>query len=268
MQQILAALDLTAHGDRVFDRAAQLAAQHRAHLTLLHVAEETAPDLKALEAAFGAYVRAEGQTADIRIETGDPGAQIASAACEIKANLVVVGLQHHHPVADFFLSSVVQATIRQCVAPMLVAVNRVTGPYRRVLVATDFSPCARRAFHAGVNLAPDAAFEILHVYETPFPAFVKFNAEELRDYEHARRAQIEADIQEELAALIQEGGKALKAVPRIVRGETSGGIFETVRQIHPDFLAMGLSGHGFAALTGSRTLDFLNAPSCDLLVVP
>jgi nucleotide-binding universal stress UspA family protein len=272
MRRILAALDLTPHSDRAFERAAQIATQHQAPLTVLHVAAaEVIPDaaaMRSLQQRVRGFSSLAGVAVDYRIEIGDPGAQIARAVRDTAADLVVLGLHHEHPIGDLFVESVANVTVRQCGAPILVVVRHVSAPYRRVLAATDFSRCSKRALHVAVQLAPQATFDVIHVYQTPFPAFVRFSDEELKEYEQVRRAQIESDIREEMDRIFEvHGDRTVRINARIEHDDTDAGIAKAIRQLDPDLVVMGVSGRGFAALVGSRALAFVNEPICDLLVV-
>ena len=48
---------------------------------------------------------------------------------------------------------------------MLVVKRPVRGPYRRVLVATDFSDQSGQALEFSLRLAPGAKVHILHAYQ-------------------------------------------------------------------------------------------------------
>ncbi|WP_166144143.1 universal stress protein [Methylosinus sp. RM1] len=270
MKRILVALDLSAHGDRAFERAAQLVGEHEAELALIHVLpyDSSEAERRAAERKLRHYVSASSVKPQLRVSVGDPAREIARSVQEIDADLVILGLHHESLIADLFFETVAHFAIQNCGAPVLLAKNRPRGPYCLVLVNTDFSECARRALHAALAVAPRAEFHVLHVYETPFPQFVRFKPEELKELRDERSSQIERDVREELRRFTDRGvGDALPhIVPMLERNDVDAGIGKVVRQSQPDLLVMGMSGAGFATPGGSRTRAYLNDPPCDMLV--
>jgi nucleotide-binding universal stress UspA family protein len=275
MKRILAALDLSAHSDRAFTRAVQIARDHNAELILAHVAKQVGSG----ESLDGSIEQAEDRLKtiypappDVRISAqvlaGDPANGIAKLVGDIEADLVVLGLHHEDAIKDLLIETVAHFTIQHCNAPVLLVKERTQGPYRRVLAATDFSQCALRALRAALNLAPGAEFHVLHVYETPFPHFIQFSKEELKQFRQERLSQIEKDIREELHDFMSRhvSNKIPSINSMIERNDVDAGIAKAIRKLRPDLLAMGLSGRGLASLVGSRTEAYLNSPPCDLLV--
>jgi nucleotide-binding universal stress UspA family protein len=283
MRHILAALDLTPQPGRAFDRAVQLALQHGSELTLAHIvaAGGAAPDDEAeTSSADSALARADRKLREypipaalkvnFRVAVGNPAREIAALAHEAGAELVVLGAHREDPIPDLFFDTTAYYTMEHCDAPILIVRDETRGPYRRVLAPTDFSACAKRALRAAVTLAPQAEFHALHVYETPFLHFIRFNEEEAQEYQQERYSRIERDVQEEMRDfLANHPGRSFPEIQTLlVRDDIDAGIENTAKQLEPDLLAMGLSGRGLAALVGGRTKAYLKAPFCDLLVTP
>jgi nucleotide-binding universal stress UspA family protein len=135
-------------------------------------------------------------------------------------------------------------------------------------MAANFSPSARNAARAAIQLAPQSAFHILHAYETPFPVFIRFTNDELMDLQEERLAQIRRDLEDEKRAFLRrDTGTQFPDVQIMLdRDEVDAGIAKAVREIQPDLLTMGMKSFGFAALGRSRTEAYLSGPSCDVLV--
>jgi nucleotide-binding universal stress UspA family protein len=283
MRHILAALDLTPQTDHAFDRAVQLAVQHGSELTLAHIVglggvapddeAETSPAKETLaraERKLREYSLPASLKVNFRVAVGNPAREIAALVCETGAELAVMGVHQENPILDLLFDTTAYYTLEQCGAPILIVRDETRGPYRRVLAPTDFSPCAKRALHAAVTIAPQAEFHVLHVYETPFPHLVRFSEEELKEYQRERFSRIERDLQEEMRDFLAcHPGRSFPEIKTLLeRDDIDAGIGKTVKRLEPDLLAMGLSGLGFAALVGSRTIAYLKAPFCDLLVTP
>ncbi|MBU3888522.1 universal stress protein [Methylosinus sp. KRF6] len=270
MKRILLALDLSAHSDRAFERAKQLAGEHGAELALVHVLPYDASEAarRGAERKLHDYAPPSSPKTQFRISVGDPAREVARSVQELDADLVILGIHHESLIADLFFETVAHFAIQHCGAPVLLVKDRPRGPYRLALVNTDFSECARRALHAAIALAPRAEFHVLHVYETPFPQFIHFSEEELKELRDERSSQIAKDVREELRRFTDSGvGGALpRIVPILERNDVDAGIATVVRRTQPDLLVMGMSGAGFATPGGSRTRAYLNNPPCDMLV--
>lgn len=278
LKHILAALDLNTQTDGVFSRAVQLAVQHGSKLTLAHIAAHGDGDERSN--AQTALARADkrlrelskpsGLDVDFRGAVGNPAHEIAALARETGAELVVLGAHRENPVTDLFFETTAYYTIEGCDAPLLIVKNPTHGPYRRVLAPTDFSSCAKHALRAAMTIAPQADFHVLHVYEAPFSVFVRFNEQQIEELRRRHSKRIERNIQEEMRDfLARHAGCAFPEVKiSIERDDIDAGIAKAAKRLEPDLMAMGMSGRGLAALVGSRTDEYLNAPICDLLVTP
>ncbi|MGA7966895.1 MAG: universal stress protein [Gammaproteobacteria bacterium] len=273
MKRILVAINLRAQADRAFDRAVRLAVEHSAELTLFHVistdrSRHGGAARDRAERELQSYPVPSNVKANYRIGAGEPATEIAALARSIAADLIVLGLHHDRPVLDFFTDTMAHCVARRSTAPLLVAKQPTRGPYQKVLAATDFSPCAKRALRAALEWAPSAEFHLLHVYRTPFPAFIHFSADELEEFQSARLSRIQDDLHEEMQHFIARDTKG--EFPRInlilERNDVDVGIIKVIRQLEPDLLAMGLSGFNFATLVGSRTGEHLSHPDRDILV--
>lgn len=275
MKRILVAIDLRAEADRAFDRGVQLAQEHDAELILAHVVsrrrwERDNEALNQAEQALRLYCPPAGVMTRHIISRGSPAPEIAALVGSVQADLLVLGLHHGRPFMDFFTDTVGHVVARRCNIPVLVSKDRTAGPYKRVLATTDFSICAKRALHAALDLALTAEFHLLHVFQTPFPAFVKFREDELDQFQAERLAQIRRDIDNEMSQFVVRGAArpSPRITPMVECNEVDAGIAKAVASVNPDLLVMGLNGSNFAALVGSRTQAYLNAPTCDVMVTP
>jgi len=278
LKHILAALDLDARAGQVFGRAVQLAVQHGSKLTLAHVAAygegaETSDEAAALvraEEKLHELSKPVGLEVDLRVVVGNPAHEIATLVRETGADLVVMGAHRQDPIVDLYFETTAYYTIEGCNVPLLIVKNPAHGAYLRVLAPTDFSSCARRALHAALMIAPLAEFHVLHVYEAPLFAFLRFNEEQLERLHKEHISRVERDVRAEMRnLLVRHADQSLPEVKiAIERGEVDARIAKAVERLGPDLMAMGMSGRGLAALIGSRTKEYLKAPFCDLIVTP
>jgi nucleotide-binding universal stress UspA family protein len=102
---------------------------------------------------------------------GFPDSGLCTAAHELGADLTVVGTHGRTGIKWFFLGSVAQRVIRMSEGDVLVARGggSAEGGYKRIVVATDFSPSSERALDRAIWLAaPDAEIDVVHFYQ-PLP---------------------------------------------------------------------------------------------------
>lgn len=286
MKHILVAMDLSPLSDRAFERALQLAEAHQASLTLAHVIDEQVlsygektSDLEAvltsgaedkLKRHWSAMPESVARRFHHIIRIGSPWETVLAMANEAACDLIVLGLHRVNPLKDMFIGTTAERIIRNSTMPVLVVKDKPVGPYRKVLAGTDFSPCSSHALQAGLALAPDADFLLLHVFETPFPAFIRFRPDELEAWRQERVdkavAQAKLDLEQFLMSHVVKTKPEIRSL--VERGDVGSVVASMLKQHQPDLLAFGTHGRSGipGALMGSVAVSFLNNPPCDVLV--
>lgn len=253
---ILVAHDLSPEADLALLRAAQLARQHNARLTLLHV-QEGQPDPYPLRERLQS-LGVPG--AELRLVKGQPSSAIASQAEGIGATLLVLGA-HHKSSPELFAGTTLERLARNCRIPLLLAINTDLAPYRRALVALDFSQCACAALHHAHRLLPeDAELYALNIFEVA-PSKAAGQREEL-DLQHSLFSRLVADEQ----ANLSPPGRTLQYGVRT--GERSACLAAAIREQRPQLLALGKHTRSLMgdALLGGLGQDLLRQPPCDILI--
>lgn len=278
MKSLLMATDLSARSDRALERALVLARQHRAALQVVYVVDEALPDTMAIhhkEAAEETLRRhlaalpadaAPSVATDVKI--GKPIAGILGQARDTKAELIVLGT-HDLAHESAFRGTTCERIIRMGDLPVLVVKDRADAPYRRVVVAVDFSVHARRAIEFVLRLAPEAEIHLVHAYQVPFAGFM-YGTDTRLQVKKEERQQMEQMIGEEMAASLHAlGADAGKLRQVLSHGEVRQVIAQEVERLKPDLLALGTHGRtGVAhAFLGSIAEDVLGHPPCDALAV-
>src|SRR3546814_3528437 len=82
--------------------------------------------------------------------------------------------------SDVFSSDLVDHIVRNAQAPALVVRCRATGPYERVVVATDLSDCSRAALLSAARLFPGSDLTVVHAFHVPYEAWLK--SDDVKDY--------------------------------------------------------------------------------------
>lgn len=132
---ILCPIDFSAHAERALGVAKRLAAEHGAHLTLLHV---TDPLLEAAARAAGSAGTVASQTQDelralfarvgpagnsqpmaVSVVSGTPAAQILKQAAECRADLIVMGMHGAGGAERFIMGSTTSRVLQHTGVPVL-----------------------------------------------------------------------------------------------------------------------------------------------------
>lgn len=179
-RRVLLATDLSARCDRALDRAAQLAGEWQAELVALNVFDPAASRDQALAWIRGASeeqllhvarqqlardLAAANVPATLRLaRSEDAAAAIRETAASTQSGLVVTGVSRDETLARLLLGSTVENLARSLAQPLLVVRSRARGPYRRILVASDFSEPSRHALLTAVRLFPDRELVLYHAH--------------------------------------------------------------------------------------------------------
>lgn len=265
-KNLLVAHDLSVEADIAVRRAAQLARQHGATITLLHVIEEYFPDRmmatvrEAAEVALCDAARANG-IVDYQwvIRQGRAANTVTQAVQELGADLLVIGA-HHQQLLERFDGTTLERIARTCRTPILLAVEETAAPYAKALAGLDLSHCSRQAWRAGFGLLPASAELLaLNAYQ---PGKKVDRAESHLD---TQRELVRQALQDERAQLPSEGPQLLCSIQP---GTARQALETALREWSPDLLILGSRSRGAIehAMLGSSTRHYLRRPPCDILI--
>lgn len=183
-RRLLLATDLSGRCDRALDRAAILATEYSAQLTVVHVFEPDVyamtrdprpaaswrqqPDLKRAIAVKQLH-QDLGQldvAFDLILEEGAPADVILRTADALGGEMIVTGVARGETFGRFIFGSTVDHLVRNAKIPVLVVKNRARKPYQDVVIAIDFSQASRMAIDAAAMLFPNANITLLHWYKS------------------------------------------------------------------------------------------------------
>lgn len=273
---ILVATDLSSGGDLAVARALQLPCAPRAKLSLLHVVNEKTDSASVEEEATllakrleEARVRvgAHGDTTsslDISPSTvrGKAAAEIVRAARERGAEVIVVGRHGKSPMRNLVLGSTAKGVIRRAGVPVLVVSQPVAGPYRRPLVAVDFSPASRTVVAAALRFTAreTARIDVVHAHGprgVDLPLDLGSTA-----YEQEARAHLD-----EFLRPLAEAGVAWNTF--IERGDPRDVIVDVAATLGCDLIVLGAAGRSNVdgVLFSSVAQAVVEIARCDVLVV-
>lgn len=268
---LLLATDLSARCDRPLERAKQLAGQFHSPLTVLtvHDAPQAPADVTGwLDGDIGRereeqLARAElarefagsALQVTLRFASGAVDSAILDTAATLPGAIVVTGASTHDSLGGLLLGSTVEKLAHNLQQPLLVVRQRVRGPYRRIMVATDFTPAAQLALATAVRLFPGCPITVFHAHDS---------AELLGDDAPPR-----AEFARFLAACALPDAARAYVTPVIGEGEPASQLTRYVLEHDIDLAVFGL--HEESALkrllAGSRSDQLLQDVASDTLVV-
>jgi len=285
---ILAATDFSAPARHAADRAARLARVCAAPLTLMHVLPAGA--LQGLRHWLGAGSGAEQhlqaqalqqlqqQAAELQamrhvpVATqhahGAPVDAVVRAAEALDASLLVLGARGDGFLRRWVMGSTAERLLHRSRCPLLVVRQAPRGPYRRVLLALDFSPWSLPAMALAQQVAPHAQLVLLHAFQVPFAEKLQFAGVDAVTIEHYR-----TDARAEASRRVQSMAQTARLAdgqwqPRIVEGDAAQRIVELEQELGCDLVVLGKHGQSAAEdlLLGSVTQHVLAQGSTDVLL--
>lgn len=222
-----------------------------------------------LEPLVAESARHHGVTADLRVVPGLATDEVPAQARLAGADLVVIGARGKGVLRHIFVGSTASRLLRKSDCPVLIVRGSRRDPYRRVLIAVDFSPASVSSVRYARAVAPGADIVLLHVLDVPFEGMLHYAGVSGDVIDHYRReARVTAlaamhDIARD--AGLPDGGWTL----RIERGDATTTILQTQADHGSDLIVMGKHGTHVTEelLIGSVTRRVLAESPSDVLAV-
>ncbi|MGE0682082.1 MAG: universal stress protein [Candidatus Binatia bacterium] len=275
LKKILVASDLSSRAEKALARATQIAREHEATLTILHVMEDGARDEmqaaatneNALRQILAGLSPQCSEPVTVRVVIGKPFVEIIRHAREEAADLIIVGAHGAHFIKDVFFGTTAQKIVRKGDRPVLVVKQTPQGSYRRVLVTVDFSEDSRLALELALQLAPRAEVHILHVYHG-FEDQLRRGGATASELMRSRRQWVQS-ARQELETFLREVNCRDRSVSRILKyGRAPDVIVKTAKRLRADLIAVGTTGRSGLPyiLLGSVAEHVLREVKSDVLV--
>lgn len=261
---LLLATDLSARGDRAFERAVQLARQWRARLVVTTVLPSM-QELDFHDPVFGTppwqrpallsqvvakRLRREFAVDDVelevQVESGAVGPALLRVAQAHGCGLIVTGIARNALFTQPNLGSSVTWLSRHTTLPLLVVHRRAQGPYRSMAWASDLSATAARALQLALALfGTPVSLGALHAFHVP--RLGQRDAHAAAALAQSRqRAQAALGRAIDTLALPTDLRGRLEAI--VAEGEPSRLLRDYVRDHEVELAVLG--GHGRSALSG------------------
>lgn len=281
LRRILFATDLTARSEAAWLRAASLARQTGARLTVLHVIDPQQSERVARMRANRAYVdllsqadRMFGSAAgciDVVVRRGSLRDVIASTAHEWDADLIVVAAPKSRRL-DAIVGTTAERLVRTAKRPILVVRREVQDSYGKVAIAADLSPASLPMMRTAIRLAAldHASATIVHAIHPSYDGTMRSVGLDESAIARYQRSSQEA-ARQRLQAMIADAGLPPRSTRVVVRGDSPAAAIRTVIEYErPQLLVIGASRWFLLKrlLIGSVADRMLRAAQCDVLVIP
>lgn len=287
-RSILAATDLSAPSRHAADRAARLARETGMPLTLMHalssrVLDELRHWLGAGHQAEQRLIADTGQQLQQLADELSAAQQVAVQCClatgpvldvishkaeAVDAALLVLGARGAGFLRRLVLGATAERLLRRSTRPLLVVKHMPREPYRRALVALDFSPWSAQSIALARCMAPQARLLLLNAFEAPFEGRLQLAGVDPPAIEHYLQ-QARRKARRQLDTLAQQAGlQPAQWDACVVKGEAWQCIVEQEQAHDCDLVVVGKHGQSAAEelLLGSVTKSVLAEGGCDVLV--
>jgi len=288
IRAVLAATDFSDGAMCAVQRAAQIASEHKATLTLLHVVDDSA--LRGIQE----WLRASGQPGaepvheaqqklqdvseriiaesnlrlTVHVEVGDVVDALVTAAAH--ADLVVLGARGGNRLRLPLFGTTAERLIARSGTPALIVRQPCSGGYGKVLVPVDFSDHSTNALRFALEIRSAKNIVVFNACHEPFESTMHYASvtEGVID-EYRRKATQEAVMNMDL---LRQGlgpdGRGLDT--EVQYGHPASLILAQARKLSADLIVMGKHGRSKleAFFIGSVTRDILAQAETDVLVVP
>ncbi len=289
LHTLLATTDLSAPSRHASLRAAMLAQQTGARLELVHVIEKKAIEelqrwLGGAGEALQERIRSQAREALVQLaaDIGEPlgvsvGHHLAEGpvlerilahADNLDASLLVAGAHGTRFMHHWLLGATAERLLRKTVRPVLVVKQPPRDAYQSVLVPVDFSPWSEGAVRLAQAVAPQARIVLMHAFEAPFEAKLRFAGVE-EDVIHRYRTKARQDALTRLDKTAADASIATdNCRPVVIYGDAAFSILEQEEERGADLIVLGKHGTSITEelLLGSVTKHVLAQSRCDVLV--
>jgi nucleotide-binding universal stress UspA family protein len=287
IDNILVAVSFSERSIDAVRKAASLAADHHAGITLLHVVEpvkrhsvRALPDQQALLRARVTHARKElarfaGEIAArdrlpvaIRIEIGEKVASIAHACAE--ADVLFIGGTNMKGFAAALHRSTAERLIGKCGIPILVVNGPHAGRCARALVPVDGAYESVPALRAAARLWPDAELTLLHAMDTRQEQVMRIHDVPLWAVRRRQASRMAKGLNYLKALAARAQVSAERVAFRVAFGDASRAVLSMQAEMNAQVVVMMKRKTTALAdfILGSTVRRLLPKLQCDVLLTP
>ena len=293
-ERILCATDFSPFSGQALRHALALARRFEARLKLVYVIPHVYPGAESMYGAapwlmtpevrtraeedlkaFALPLREARWNHELEVREGDPWREVADAAVEMQADLVVMGTHGRSGFDRYLLGSVAEKLVRRLPCSVLTVSHEeghtwsAPGLLKKLLCATDFSPAAEEAGRTAAAIAAheNARLPLVHVVEDAVefgdPTYLSVG-----DVGPARQ-EVERAAEGRLSAAAEVLSATADVETRLAFGRPHREIVRMAAEEAFDLIVIGAQGHGFLEhmLAGSTAPPVIRGATCPVLTV-
>ncbi len=285
LDSILVVTDFSDSATNAVRRAALIAAQHQARLTLLHVVDPAVCSgprtwfkssagidhkVAVAQAALGRLAARMVDRHGVQVTQSVMVGGALEHVCGLteRADLLVIGTRRVNPLRSLILGTPAEQLMRLARRPVLFVSQAADEHYRRPLVAMDLDVLAESTLRNASALAPAASLHVFHALNT-------------RRMDRMRASDVPATVIREVGdGELQRGEARLRyilaslgltdAQVSVAHGDPPRLALERQQELVADLIVLGKDGPSSLCnfLLGSVARRVLSSATCDVLVVP
>lgn len=285
LNSILVTTDFSETGNNAVRRAALIAAQHEARLTLLHVVDAFAlkrlrtwlcplididQKVAAAQAALGRVAAEVTRRHDVHVSQAVRVDCALEHVCRMAddADLLVIGSRRMNALRSLIFGTPTEQLLRLVRRPVLLARQAALDPYQRVLVAVDLDPDCASMVRRTSALASAASLHVFHALSTRRMDRMRAGAvpaDVIREVGDGERQRALARLRSMLASMALSSARV-----SVHHGDPQRQTLETQQEIAADLIVVGKDGPSAVCnfLLGSVAQRVLSTAKCDVLVMP
>ncbi|MCK4975069.1 MAG: universal stress protein [Sulfurimonas sp.] len=162
LDNILAAINMSALDDEVIKRAMLIAKEANAQLHFIHAIDIPVMDIEITSEFLEQKIDKDAIKKEIihkldalngyedieyivNITIGDAAQQVMHIAEKFQADLIIIGSHSKAKIEEYYLGSTAQKIAQKSGLPILVIKNSVQGAYKNILAPTDFSNSSKKS---------------------------------------------------------------------------------------------------------------------------
>jgi len=290
IETVFCAFDFSDTAESALEQAMRFARRHRGRLILAHAVEPIPlgpypaimsphDELEIVNIArkriegLADSLRKAGMTVEVKVEQGQPGAQLISMAEETGADLIVIGTRGLTGFNRLAMGSTAEHVVRCSKCPVLTVHPEdrlLRASIDTVIIPTDLSPNAKEAVEAFISLFGQwERPQVFLVYADETPPYL-----DLFEHERLRRAQQQDVMREEIERQLAPIAELLRAADfevefSVMDGDPVSVTTELARECDADLIL--LSTHGRSALVnallGRTAQRIVQHAKCPVLTV-
>ncbi len=200
----------------------------------------------------------------IELRSGDPPATIAKVADAADADVIVMGLGHHHMMDRVFGGETTLHTLRAARTPIFAVPQSYSTRPQRAIVGVDFSGAGMAAAQRALSVLPSlTSVTLLHVaprWDLQPTAYAEWRAE----YERGVGPAFERVIRE------LDATPNVRVTTAIREGKTTKELIAAADDEKADVIIVGSKGLGFLdrVLVGSTATGVIRGAHCSVFAFP